>query len=48
MLSGGLKCIKMGIGDDKRVSAIHSSVNCLLGEMGAPLLCLEEGGCNIV
>ena len=45
---GGLKCIKMSIGDDKHIFAIHSSMNCLLGEMGAPLLCPEEDVCNIV
>ena len=44
----GLKCIKMSIGDVKRVSAIHSSMNYLLGEMGAPLLCPKEDGYYLV
>ena len=38
MLPGGLKCIKMCIGYDKKGFMIHSYVNYLLGEMGGPWL----------
>ena len=38
MPPGGMKCIKMGIGYDKKVLMIHSYVNYLLGEMGGPWL----------